>query len=68
MSKTKSTNSPKKDKRVYYFIDFLECLGFSKLELNYLADKKEKDFYMNLKGRSGCWDSFILKEWDLKEK
>ena len=30
--------------------------------------KKEKDFYMNLKGKSGCWNSFIVKEWDLKEK
>jgi hypothetical protein len=43
-------------------------LVFSKSELNYLADKKEKDFYMNLSGKSGYWDSFIVKGWDIKEK
>lgn len=58
----------KNSKIEFLYKHHYEFFYFSKSELNYLADKKEKDFYINLKGKSGYLDSFIVKEWDLKEK
>ena len=58
----------KKCKIEFYYKKNYEYIEVSKSTLNFINDIKEEDYYLKLKGKSGCWNCFIVEEWSVEEK